>query len=826
MSKRKEKSHLIGTILGLFLLFISGHLKAQDTLIVNFNYSGNGCSNYPVTFTNLTYANKPVIRWDWIFGDGGRDSPSSKNTIYAYSNSGNFTVSLIATLSTGLKDTFSKTIKIKPTPDTRFNVQYACMNGTKINNIGVYYTWYTQEWYFNDSTLKPTGNLSTYTRTYNKPGIYSLKIVNKDTNGCIGADSQSFTVLASFKRAWSFVPEKPCVYDSIQFRSDFVPYESDTIKYTWDFGDATVGYGKFVTHIFSTSITTTYSVGLKVEGNKHCMDTLRRQVTIYSTPQPVYIHADTTSAGGNPYYIFKPSNNAVIPKVEYPYVNYEWRVYRGLNDSLVISDTALIIPDTFKAYSRLDIRLFAKHNSGGCVSSAFISGFNGLNLVHGNVYCDINQNYIRNSGDTGLSFVLIEFNGINNKYYSVTDKSGNYNLRVLTGDSFQITYSKIDRLHNVFQMVAQPVLYISKPKSNIILDLPMFYFRKRDAEVEILGSLGNTLVRGDAMEFRVRVKNNGDQSLSGLELYVNIDSNLTNFSSVHGFTNVNGNPNNKKLTIASIKAWEIQEYKFVLLVNVNKNNNGQKRRLNANILFAADTFPENNTDTFLGIVRTAHDPNLKTPQPEGIIYYSPKQIKYTIQFQNEGDYPARNIVLRDTLDYRFMLKNVIIGSTSHKNFSMEVENGKVLVFKFLEIHLKPKTEVVEGSIGWINFYLNIDRELKIGDSITNRAGIYFDYESVVNTPFALVKRGDPTTRIREPKLTGEYSVFPNPGNNWIHLSCKTGQLGIVRFYDALGKEIAQYHFTENEKDLDISDISPGIYTLRFANSAVLHFMKQ
>ncbi|WP_417291112.1 T9SS type A sorting domain-containing protein [Corallibacter sp.] len=61
------------------------------------------------------------------------------------------------------------------------------------------------------------------------------------------------------------------------------------------------------------------------------------------------------------------------------------------------------------------------------------------------------------------------------------------------------------------------------------------------------------------------------------------------------------------------------------------------------------------------------------------------------------------------------------------------------------------------------------------------------------------------------------SIYPNPAKNVLHIKTNLSNIGVATVYNILGKKVLNTHLSEN-KSIDISKLSHGIYILKFSNS--------
>lgn len=148
---------------------------------------------------------------------------------------------------------------------------------------------------------------------------------------------------------------------------------------------------------------------------------------------------------------------------------------------------------------------------------------------------------------------------------------------------------------------------------------------------------------------------------------------------------------------------------------------------------------DNTTHNYITVL-SSYDPNNKlsetntsNPQIHNGANWSngDDDIQYIINYQNTGTYAAVNITIIDTLptsvdaaSFRFLHSS---------NGCRITRNGQVITFKYTGIYLPDSAHNPEGSKGFIVFEVKPIRSLQQGDSIVNRAAIYFDYNTPVIT---------------------------------------------------------------------------------------------
>jgi uncharacterized repeat protein (TIGR01451 family) len=141
-------------------------------------------------------------------------------------------------------------------------------------------------------------------------------------------------------------------------------------------------------------------------------------------------------------------------------------------------------------------------------------------------------------------------------------------------------------------------------------------------------------------------------------------------------------------------------------------------------------------DIYCGVVSGSFDPNDKMGYPLGVTdnhFIQPNEnLQYVIRFQNTGTDTAHTVVIRDTLDMNLNFYSLVNGVASHPHeFSISSEG--VVEWEFSNIML-PDSNVNElASHGFVTFQVKQKPDLPDGTTITNKAGIYFDFNQAIIT---------------------------------------------------------------------------------------------
>ncbi|MEL6592377.1 MAG: T9SS type A sorting domain-containing protein, partial [Bacteroidota bacterium] len=219
----------------------------------------------------------------------------------------------------------------------------------------------------------------------------------------------------------------------------------------------------------------------------------------------------------------------------------------------------------------------------------------------------------------------------------------------------------------------------------------------------------------------------------------------------------------------------------------------------------------------------AYDPNDKLAQPKGYgpdhLIYNNTPLDYTIRFQNTGNDTARRVIIRDTISPLLDLNTLEVGAASH-NFRYDIVRGNILRFIFDPIILPDSGANQLESNGSVSFRIQLQPNLPDGTMIQNRAGIYFDYNPPIITPYAFYTIGSDfvplnvSNTISEILPNNQIKVWPNPFREAVHFKIEGPSQGPLRLTltDLQGRQIRQKTLQiGNEFVLQADNWAAGVY---------------
>lgn len=361
----------------------------------------------------------------------------------------------------------------------------------------------------------------------------------------------------------------------------------------------------------------------------------------------------------------------------------------------------------------------------------FIAEMGSFNTIAGYVFYDANSDGIQNSNEPFFDKIIIKSArnqdtvlAIPQKgYYAMNVDTGAYLTSVIPYNNYY-TITPVGRtstFNNYFN--TDTIRFAVQPRPNL-----------RDVAMNLIPI---TVARpGFAVQYKMIYQNVGTNVVNTGQVKLIKDKRLVFTSAMPAATIVSGD------TLTWDYSYLQPNVESTIILNFTASappttNNGDTLKSKAWIIQdGVDIAPANDTAVLRQIVIGSFDPNDKTEAHGGII--SPGQISgadpltYIIRFQNTGTDTAFNIAVRDTLDNRLNWNSLQMISSSHA-YQLLIQDGNKLTWQFNNIKL-PHTGIDEpGSHGYIAYSVKPKTNSMVGDTIKNKAGIYFDYNLPIIT---------------------------------------------------------------------------------------------
>jgi len=344
---------------------ISKNITIYQVPIANFSVN-NVCDSLPANFINLSSIGAGTLLNIWEFGDG--NSSSVSNPSYTYSRYGTYSVELISTSTFGCADTIIGSATIYPRPKPNFGIPAVCEGAISVfsdsSSIASGFI-LSYAWDFGDGTNSIIKNP---TKQYLISGVYPVTLVVNSDKGCSYDTTINAIVNVLPIADFSFISE--CNGDSISF-ANLSSISSGIINYSWNYGDGESSTETSPKHLFPSSGI--FPTELLVVSNEGCSDSLTKQITVFSIPQPEAGNDTSTSKG------YSIQLNATGGN------NYFWFPNKGLSSSTIANPKANPMESTQYILTVID--------NNGCI------GYDTINVSIVDDYKIIANNIITPNGD-------------------------------------------------------------------------------------------------------------------------------------------------------------------------------------------------------------------------------------------------------------------------------------------------------------------------------------------------------------------------------------------------------------------------------------------
>jgi hypothetical protein len=223
----------------------------------------------------------------------------------------------------------------------------------------------------------------------------------------------------------------------------------------------------------------------------------------------------------------------------------------------------------------------------------------------------------------------------------------------------------------------------------------------------------------------------------------------------------------------------------------------------------ADETPNDNIFSLNQVVVGSLDPNDKTCLEGTKIKLNQvgDYLHYVIRFENTGTFAAENIVVRDYLDpAKFDINSLQIIKSSHV-CETHLVTGNEVEFIFKNINL-PFTEPEKH--GFVAFKIKTKSSLVVGNKVTNKANITFDFNAPIFTNMtSTTVVGNGTIATKTPDNTLDFTIFPNPTSDNFTLASPIGAM--IKIINSQGQIVLQTVANEEVTGVNMGNQPSGVY---------------
>jgi uncharacterized repeat protein (TIGR01451 family) len=208
-----------------------------------------------------------------------------------------------------------------------------------------------------------------------------------------------------------------------------------------------------------------------------------------------------------------------------------------------------------------------------------------------------------------------------------------------------------------------------------------------------------------------------------------------------------------------------------------------------------------------------------SPKGDGQLGYIERDqdLVYTIQFQNNGIHTANRLRIENTLPTNLDVNTFEIIAASN-NYSYVITDDRHITIYFEDIDLPSSAISNLESQGVIMYRIRPLVNAPAGETIENKATMYFEYAEPVNTNDV-----HNTLRAVSDGIEPAVMLWPNPTNDILHISLQQSQiqfgdrptLELVEIADSKGQIVSSWHNTGlYQLDFNTIELRAGAYQIR------------
>lgn len=431
--------------------------------------------------------------------------------------------------------------------------------------------------------------------------------------------------------------------------------------------------------------------------------------------------------------------------------------------------------------------------------------FGGVNTISGQVFLDLDADGVLSGGDLPVQNRLVSV--YPDGFAGLTGADGTFTLTVPIG-----TFTLVAQSGTYDQQTTTPPVIVfandSLTSTGHILAMGV-----PTPTSDIFGWIGTTWPRpGFTNVVNITAHNVGTTTMAGSFTFT-FDSIQTLVSCDTPSTVVN---NTIEWTVDTLLPGGLFQRLLVLYTDSTTAPGLVLSYTGAMVTTPADMNPANDYFASSPIIVASCDPNDKLVQPALL---SPLEVAdgtpvvYTIRFQNTGTYQADRVRIEDQLPAGLDPATFVFMGSSHACQTTLI--GEQVQFLFDPIALPDSTTDEPNSHGYVRFRITPVGTLQAGDSVVNRASIYFDFNMPVITPPSVLAI-DASTELGAVTAGTGQQLWPNPAANELNLAVASPFAATLRIIDVNGREVftSYRRLTAPATSIGIEGLAEGLYTLR------------
>ena len=278
----------------------------------------------------------------------------------------------------------------------------------------------------------------------------------------------------------------------------------------------------------------------------------------------------------------------------------------------------------------------------------------------------------------------------------------------------------------------------------------------------------------------------------------------------------------------NLQPFDIREITIIFNVNSPMEspvvNNGDVLNYTASINISnTDDTPSDNIFELNQTVVGSYDPNDKTCLQGEIVAPSMigEYVHYVIRFENTGTAVAQNIVVKDMIDLtKFEISTLVPLKGSHDYYTRINDNKVEFIFENINLDYNDAT-----NDGYVAFKIKTKPTLVVGNTFSNNANIYFDYNFPITTNTYTITIQALSNQ--DFTFENEFVFYPNPVREVLNIQSKNNlEVQSVEIYNVLGQVVLA--IIDTTKTIDVSNLETGTYFIKIntdKGSTVTKFLK-
>ncbi|MEN9638136.1 MAG: hypothetical protein RLZZ262_4, partial [Bacteroidota bacterium] len=438
--------------------------------------------------------------------------------------------------------------------------------------------------------------------------------------------------------------------------------------------------------------------------------------------------------------------------------------------------------------------------------------------ICGTYYFDANINGVLDNGESGVAYAEIEVQWLSQNVLVTCDENGDYCIELPINNSVYMT----PLLDGESSALIQPQFhYVYTYTSPEIANFGV-YSVTNSIDIGVSLSPSNPVVPGFSTTYYATVQNYSNMPTTGTLFVYNALGQTTSYVNDGGSVEPNG-----ASWVINLPAYGTASYSYTV-TNSTSMVLGESAVTTASLnSVGTDINLVNNNATLQMTVIGSYDPNNKLANPAGVgplglISPSVNSIEYTINFQNTGTAPAVNIEVVDDLPMLLDPSSIQLLHTSHP--ATMLVQGQNVKWNFYNIMLADSMTNEPESHGHITFRVSPTNPLVNGQSISNEAYIYFDFNAPIITAPAVLTV-DETIGVANVEPGAGLMVYPNPvSDEDLYIA---GIKGTTDIFNASGQRVQTIQAQQAPLVISTSSLAPGLYVVHDTTTGQrITFVKQ